>query len=156
MQKLGTITFTQGTVTITDPCYNRGTWCTATVQNVHQGEWTAEIEISDEGDWGKRVKNLVLTADGETGGEEERLPDEIGVDAGVCGVFEDKPNYGDADWFNLCDSDLSDRFGGLAKKDNSFQCVGAWSSSGYGDGGYDAYIRKNEAGEVVAIRVNYL
>ena len=61
MQKLGTITFTQGTVTITDPCYNRGTWCTATVQNVHQGEWTAEIENVVANDL---VNEITLTLDG--------------------------------------------------------------------------------------------
>jgi len=153
MERLGTITFTKGEVTITDPCYDKGTWCSAVIQNVHKGEWSAMMNVMDTGSWGNRVESLTVKAVGQTVVRRERVNAEIGVDAGVCGIFEDKPDY-TGDWSNVCDEMRSD-FGGIADPDNAFRCVGVWSSSGYGDGCYDAYVGYNSDGEVVEITIDY-
>ena len=51
-KQIGKVNFTKGHVTITDPCYDKGTWCTAEVDNVFKGEWEASVEIQDCDDWG--------------------------------------------------------------------------------------------------------
>lgn len=152
---VGTINLTTGKVTITDPCYDKGTWCTAELENVHKGEWKATIDVVDSGNWGNRVDSLNITAVGESIIREELIPADIGVDAGVCGIFEDKPNYNydDGSWDSVCDE--LEGFGGLAAKTNNFQCVGVWSDSGYGDGSYDAYVGYNKEDEIVSITVYY-
>ena len=155
--QIGKVNFTKGHVTITDPCYDKGTWCTAEVDNVFKGEWEASVEIQDCGDWGNRVAQLILKVPGQEIVKSIKLPDDIGVDAGVCGVFEDKPDYQDEDW-----DGIMVEFGhgyktcGLALTSNAFHCNGAWSHSGYGDGSYIATIGVNENGEVVQIIVDYL
>lgn len=156
-QELGTFTVSTGTVTVTDPCYKPGTWCTAVVKNVVKGPWKAEVNVINAGGWGNRVSSLIVRAVGSNRDTQvvqtARLPNDIGVDAGVCGVFEDKPDY-TGDWSNVCD-EMRDGYGGIASKHNAFRCEGAWSSSGYGDGGYDAYVGYNKDGEVVQIEIDY-
>lgn len=151
---IGTINLTTGKVTITDPCYDKGTWCTAELENVHKGAWKATIDVLDCGDWGNRVDSLNITAVGESIIREELVHADIGVDAGVCGIFEDKPNYHEGSWGSVCD-ELLLVFGGLATKTNKFRCVGVWSDSGYGDGSYDAYVGYNKEGEIVSITIYY-
>ena len=155
LKNLGIITFTKGHVTVTDPCYEKGTWCSAEVDNVFKGEWEASVEMKNCGDWGDRVAQLILKVPGQEVVKSTRLPNDIGVDAGVCGVFEDKPDYPDGAWSDVCD-ELGYKNYGLASTSNAFHCNGAWSSSGYGDGGYTAVIGVNENAEVVQIVIEYL
>jgi len=152
---IGKTSFTKGHVTVTDPCYSKGTWCTAEVENVFKGEWEASVEIKNCGDWGDRVAKLTLKAIGQEPVKAIRLPNDIGVDAGVCGVFEDKPDYGDNKWGEVCDVMGYSNYG-MATMSNAFHCNGAWSSSGYGDGGYTAVVGTNADGEVVEIVIEYL
>lgn len=154
-KQIGKVNFTKGHVTITDPSYAEGTWCTAEVENVFKGEWEASAEIKDCGDWGNRVAKLILKAVNQTAIKYQKLSADIGVDAGVCGIFEDKPDYNDSAWYSFCD-ELCRSNCGLASTSNAFHCEGAWSSSGYGDGSYEATIGLNEIGEVVEITVDYL
>lgn len=154
LEKLGTFTVSTGKLMVTDPCYDKGTWCTAAVENAAKGQWEAEVERVDCGMWGNRVQKLTVRAVGKKPTSHERLDADIGVDAGVCGVFENKPNYGDIDWAKVCD-EMKTAFGGIASKGNGFHCEGAWSSSGYGDGSYDAFVGCDENGEVVEITIDY-
>lgn len=154
-KQIGKVNFTKGHVTVTDPCYNKSTWCTAKVNNVFKGEWEASVEIEDCGDWGNRVAQLILKVPGQEVIKSVRLSNDIGVDAGVCGVFEDKPDYQMKAWGDICD-ELCYKNYGLASISNAFHCNGAWSSSGYGDGSYTAVIGMNEAGKIVQIIVEYL
>ena len=153
IEKLGTVLLTTGELTITDPCYDKGTWCTANLKNVFKGLWEASLEFTDCGSWGTRVSALHFNAVGQTGGFFKKTKDEIGVDAGVCGIFENKPNYTDDDWDNL---NFWPARGGMAKLTNGFRCNGCWSHSGLGDGGYRAAISKNSDGQIVGIKVIYL
>lgn len=154
-KQIGKLNFTKGHVTITDPSYDKGTWCTAEVENVFKGKWEASVEIKDCGDWGNRVAKLILEAVGQTAVKYHKLSADIGVDAGVCGVFEDKPDYSDRDWSDICD-ELGNKQCGLASTSNAFYCSGAWSDSGYGDGSYEATVGINKDAEVVEITIDYL
>ena len=155
MKKIGTINLTTGKVIITDPCYNKGTWCTATVENVHKGEWEVYVDEVNAGMWGNRIGQLEIRAVGQEVTDQEELDADIGVDAGLCGIFEDKPDYGDGRWSTLCDDHFFNNSYGIATKENGFGCVGCWSSSGYGDGSYVATVAYNEEGEVVGINIDY-
>lgn len=154
-KQIGKVNFTKGHVTITDPCYDKGTWCTAEVDNVFKGEWEASVEMKDCSDGENRVARLILKASGQKVTESTRLPNKICVDAGVCGVFEDKPDYSDEGWNDICDELWCSDYG-LASTSNAFRCNGAWSTSGYGDGGYTAILGTNENDEVVQIIVEYI
>ena len=158
-KRIGKINFTKGHVTITDPCYDRNvTQCTAEVDNVFKGEWEASVEMKDCGeDWGDRVTRLILMVPGQKIVKSTRLPNDVGVDSATCGVFEDKPDYSSGDWLVISSSlDLARNDYGLALTSNAFRCNGAWSVSGYGDGGYTAILGTNENGEVVQIIVEYI
>lgn len=80
---------------------------------------------------------------------------DVGVDSGQAGFF-DKAQYdteqptGDAFYDAVCKLtlDTGDHFG-----TNTF---GAVSSTGYGDGGYECFVRRNEQGQVVAAVIVYL
>jgi len=154
-KNLGTITFTKGHLTITDPCYAPGTWCTATIENVFKGTWDASIEIENCGSWGDRVASLTMKARGQAVFWTKKLDADIGVDAGLCGVFEDKPDL-DSVWSKLCDDEFFKARGGIATTNSLFKCNGAWSESGYGDGSYDAYVGYNKDNEIVEVKIDYL
>lgn len=158
-QTIGKINLTTGNLTITDPCYKKGTWCTAELKNVRKGEWTGFAEVKNCGMWGKRVSRLTLEAAGELVDTFATLEADIGVDSGTCGIFENKPDYED-DWSSVCDEMRNPdgkgilRFG-LARKDSNFRCEGVWSCSGYGDGGYEATVGYNKDKEIVFITIDY-
>lgn len=89
---------------------------------------------------------------------------DVGVDSGQAGFF-DAENYGslfinnggkheecevfEAFYKDICDKTLSkDQFGAVE--------FGVASSSGYGDGGYDCYFKRDEAGEVIAATIIFI
>lgn len=131
-------------VDVTDPCYDKGVWCRETLE-CNPGEYFGYAEISDEGEWGKRVASISIYKDDE----EVDLDDmervgSIGVDAGMAGFFRDKPDYPDDEWSKFLHE------AGLYKPNGEYDYskdyysveYGVFSNSGYGDGGYDVYANK--------------
>jgi len=161
-----------GAVVVSDPCYDRGTWCAGTIRNVLNGTWKARIERSDEGEWGIRVARLVVMH--EKYEEDHPCVDgwdaqkfEVGVDSGQAGVFDTRHYKSDADarkatwvnkdeaicddepWYSLCcDRTLNGDSAGVIP-------FGAVSSSGFGDGGYPCHA-KTEGGKVVGIAITFI
>ena len=45
-------------VRVSDPCYGTDVWCCGVVDNVKEGTYNVDVEMSDEGMWGNRVKSL--------------------------------------------------------------------------------------------------
>lgn len=100
MTTLGTFDIETGKVIMSDPCYDKGTWCSAGIDGVKNGTYTAAVIMSDEGSWGIRVKELhayheTLDFPGEIDPVWEELGDSIGVDSGQAGIFDEK--YYDSD-----------------------------------------------------------
>ena len=61
----------------------------------------------------------------------------IGVDAGLAGFFNNKQDFNDDEWSELCD-----RIGG----GNAWNLYnGVFSSSGFGDGIYDVYANEERS-----------
>jgi hypothetical protein len=76
-----------GEVIVSDPCYEIPTWCQEVIKNVRPGVYDTEVEISDEGDWGDRVKSLTVLHESIKSPVWEFYSNNIGVDSGQAGVF---------------------------------------------------------------------
>lgn len=175
-KKLGCFELTQPIMRVSDPGYDKDTWCAGTIKNCLTGKWHAAISTKDEGGWGERVSILVarhetapaFAAANKVYIEEHgdtatvywprvgwtRYEGTIGVDSGQCGLFDDakyqdeslfkkKPKVSFCEgWYgHCCDRTLSEKQAGVIPG-------GAVSSSGFGDGTYDAFYHTNENGEV--------
>lgn len=158
-RNLGTIEL-KNDVMVSDPCYELGTWCQGIVGGIKAGKFNAYAIVTDEGDWGERIAELVvIREDADIEGINEELDFEVGVDSGQAGIFNFdyyKEKQPDDDWDNpeswyrrVCDITCSDEDCGTI--DNE----GVVSSSGYGDGGYVCYAAyENE--EIVALRIVFI
>ena len=124
-------------VDVTDPCYNRDVWCRRTLPCV-PGLYTGYVEFSDEGDWGTRVARLSIFKDDKkrTLGDMKSMGT-IGVDAGLAGFFNNKPDFNVEEWSKFV-NDLGD-LDGLHKTYYWNLYNGIFSCSGYGDGVYEVY-----------------
>ena len=128
-------------VDITDPCYDKGTWCRTTTE-CEPGEYTGYVTISDEGEWGKRVASIGIYKDDEVKDlDSMEYICNIGVDAGLAGFFNDKPDFPDNKWMEfLKESGVFKADGEYDYSKKYYDCgYGLFSESGYGDGGYDVY-----------------
>lgn len=118
-------------VDITDPCYKKGTWCRMTVE-CEPGIYNGYAEMIDEGEWGIRVASLsIFKGDKIYNIEEMEYIGDIGVDAGLAGFFNNKPDFSDDEWDDLCNKTREGDYWNLYN--------GIFSSSGYGDGGYGVF-----------------
>lgn len=172
MKSIGTFEVENGKVVVSDPCYERGTWCAGTLDNVLNGTWTARVKMSDEGEWGMRVARLVVMHESAnqraydiTKWEQEGF--QVGVDSGQAGIFDTKHFKRDADatglermsddvirpedpWYSMCcDRTLCDESAGVIP-------FGAVSSSGYGDGGYPCFAKRDGKGRVIGIGIMFI
>jgi hypothetical protein len=160
-------------VMVSDPCYGTNVWCQGVLENVRAGFWDAYIKMTDEGNWGTRVAELVAINldynDEYTGLESEDINElqkfEVGVDSGTAGIFDydyyckyhtDKGT--DEDWY---ETQIHHQFFPTHNESDWQKAVftefnGVVSMSGYGDGGYDCYVARNEGGEIVGIKIIYI
>jgi hypothetical protein len=142
IKKLGYIGLS-GTAIVSDPCYDREVRCMEKDIPTLPGRYCAYIVISDEGDWGNRVASLIAVHEDFRDADDlyqpwETLSDEIGVDSGQCGIFDDSaypqhktdPGFGSF-YDEVGELTMNEDQGGIL-----FNERGAVSSTGYGDGGY--------------------
>jgi hypothetical protein len=143
-------------VRVSDPCYGTCVWCSGVVDNVKEGTYNVDINLSDEGMWGERVKSLTAIHSEYSGHSIiEKAPFEVGVDSGQAGIYDEdyyrqyhSEDDCNDDWYKeVCD--LTDPFG---TKDG--KCV--VSSSGYGDGGYNCYLLRDKNNEVVGFQIVFI
>lgn len=138
-----------GTLILSDPCYERGIWCAEEVP-ARMGKWHGYAEVSDEGAWGKRVSRLVAYSDDVDDEEGADVASyELGVDSGQMSIV-DSAYYGGGSgsgWYmSVCDVTnpyAGSIYGGIA------------SSSGYGDGGYGAYVTM-QGDEAVRVEIVFI
>lgn len=163
--EIGTFEVVTGKVVVSDPCYEIGTWCQGVLENVREGAWRCHVLRSDD-----RVAELIL---GHSSGQAvskrwNKESFDVGVDSGQAGVFDAAHYRDDAatqgvsriaqevicreePWYSICcDRTLGNESGaGIIP-------FGVVSSSGYGDGSYRCYTRKDAAGCVVGIRIVFI
>lgn len=150
----GTITFTKDVIDVTDPCYNKDVWCRSTLP-IKPGEYEWQA-AEDTGIFGTRIHSLSIFQKGAIlRGKRGKTVTYIGVDAGLAGFFEDKPDYDNKEWYAICDA-LSNKNVIVAEKENPFKCVGICSESGYGDGEYAVVKLHDVEGHWVGYRIIYI
>lgn len=92
-KKVGDFQLTKSVVRISDPCYDRSTWCAGTVDNVLPGTWTSKVVkfTHEETDWGERVGELIAQhKDYDIKDVDwEHVNIDVGVDSGQAGIFDD-------------------------------------------------------------------
>ena len=165
--ELGTFEQETTRMRVSDPCYDKETWCAGTIENVRPGVYEAVVGQSDEGGWGVRVAELSIRHEdaGRNRIEWHESDIDVGVDSGQAGVFDDK--------YFKCDSE-ADGYKHECDKicaDEAFYSMccdltirpqqagvlphGCVSSSGYGDGSYVCQVGEQD-GEVVALRIIFI
>ena len=155
--RAGTRFFDDSPVTATDPCYDNKVACVLYNLRVKPGEyeciaWKGReyyTGIDNKRHSCQRVFTCGIYLDGEIPDvrEKQRLGC-IGVDAGMAGFFQNKPNYdSDEEWFAFCDR--------VHDKDYLITPEGFLTSSGYGDGVYPVYAYKNEDDDIVALEIKF-
>ena len=152
---------------VSDPCYNYDTWCAKKICDVKNGNWKAYVLSYDFGKYG--IRNISLLAIHENYNESDlanmrmEIIDTLGVDSGQLGIFDYDNFKNDKQFsedyepnFNISSTEQGYKFYG-ACCDATFSGVeagvlpyGCVTSSGFGDGIYEAYIYY-ENDEVVAV-----
>lgn len=144
-------------VEVTDPCYSRDIWCKMRDVEIVPGEYTCVVWMhkgSYEYD-GKtyddtRVGNIGIYLGGIIPTQKSMVEiGTIGVDAGVAGFFENKPDYTEDEWDELCKK--------IKKGYAWIFTEGFFSESGFGDGGYPVYAFKSpDSGKITSLEIRFI
>ena len=132
-QVRGTFTFDKGIVSVTDPCYSDDVWCRMDNVKIIPGKYNCISYIDTEN---KRTFICQICLQGHNSPQQNSKKESIGsigVDAGMAGFYQDKPNYSDEEWYDFCEACKANNFDYLINEH------GFCTSSGYGDGSYDVY-----------------
>ena len=163
LHEVGKRNFDNRTVTITDPCYDKGTWCTAKTDELPAGDYVLLYFTkkcwykgpSDvKRDYFERIAANAIVLDSAydsfVNGEcKKEYLNEIGVDAGQAGYYQDKPDYDDDAWYDFCEE--------LRQNKHLFNVTkeGFCTESGWGDGCYPVSIIKKD-GKPVGLTIDFL
>lgn len=145
-----------GPVDATDPCYGKDVWCRINDIPLVPDNYDCWVKMSDEGSWGQRVAELIITP-AQVITEPERMwsnyteleyAGEVGVDAGLAGIFQDKPDFADSEWSEFCDT--------VSKGNAWILDWGVCCSSGYGDGGYPLFCFMDDNEDIHGLRIVFI
>lgn len=148
---------------VSDPYYNLNTWCMAVLEKVLPGKYNCYMDYIDN-----RVSKILIIhgdykIDETTIIEEEDV--DIGVDSGQAGFynydyfkkysemreineFEWEKKYHEPIYTQTFDEE---NYGGTVINGIAFV-----ASSGYGDGSYGCYTKKNKDGKIIAAKVIFI
>ena len=163
------------TLLLTDPCYDKGTWCTEKVELPH-GTYSCFSEEKDG-----RVSQIFIVLDEDLELSELRAGEalgDLGVDSGQLGIFNIS-KYGESiskevfeeslrvepmceGWFTPYDEaedtfyECCGNYTLSTQKCGVIEGVGFVSSSGYGDGSYSYRLLYNPSDELVGLVVDFI
>lgn len=148
-------------VTVSDPCYDIGTWCMGELNNVLPGTYKCFYDFDEDE---QRVYALIVHHNDMSEEEvrtanENSTPEsfEVGVDSGMAGVYDSDyyaVTHGDIErndkWYDavcklVCNNDAAHL------DDKAFI-----TSSGFGDGGYTCYTHRNSDNRIDFIKIVYI
>lgn len=169
MHLVGKFNVPDGIIDITDPCYEKDTWCAMFDVKIKPGTYFCYIDMvnfpslytEENNNEIKRIEDeriMALTIKHEDFINKPtkrwiEINSNIGVDAGLCGFYNHKPNFeGQSIWEAFIDN--------LKKFEGSFNTCdlkpyGITVSSGFGDGCYCAYKAKNKDNEIYALQLRF-
>lgn len=147
---------------ISDPSYPKGLWCMHTLSDMLPGEYNCYAVTQDEKEWGERVQKAWIIHEDYDKGEHPAGTKGIhrgkstlccGVDSGLFGFFDDKPDFSNA--WDIFDEKVGDTYPRCVIID--YDARDAFIvSTGYGDGGYDAMIWRNKDEKIVAVSIRFI
>jgi hypothetical protein len=166
-------------VYVSDPCYDPGTWCQALIDNLKPGKYIGYMKKADFGPGcfgGIRVTDIWIIHSEHPHLYPIKILDpgiDIGVDSGAAGIYDSDyyekyhtPELNE-DWYDkqfdlryYFDMDGNNVFSETSKVERrdgielDGKCV--ISFSGFGDGGYELYARKDKAGKIIGLRINFI
>lgn len=177
-QELGQFELTQPCMRVSDPCYDKDTWCCGTIPNCCIGTWAAAIAHDDDEN---RVA-LLVAMNKDAGLDFSKFDEvwtddhyihylagwlicsfEVGVDSGQAGFFDEahyqddhvfdgadapREDFGSTWYSKCCELTLSNGAGVIP--------YGVVSCSGYGDGCYTAIVHKNRQGLVDCVLIPFM
>lgn len=162
-EKIGTIEFAGNEIDITDPCYDKDVFCRAR-RKILPRRYDCYVETGKIDGYRIVCTLTILTKSVDLGDKTLRARKEgyIGVDAGVAGFFENKPDYDDSDWNKICSyiypktaaSGTAHPDIWLVDESTPLKCRGFFSQSGYGDGMY-AFYRLTSGGEFAGYKIKF-
>lgn len=142
-------------IDITDPCYDKDVWCRLNGIEIQEGNyecvsWILHDTYTYDGEQ-HNCTNIAIAGIYLNG----TIPDEegmeqigsIGVDAGLAGFFNNKPDYDDDQWHAFCEQILNG--------DAWITEDGFFTSSGYGDGCYPVTAFKLND-KIVALEIQFI
>lgn len=159
---VGSFEVTDDSLRISDPCYDRSTWCAGSVKNPKQGTWNAYVLHGACG-WGdNRPWELVAIHSNYPESLMNKMTEDsgidVGVDSGQAGIFseskylgDDGGDYGSGGWYDICCAATLDSK--YAAKAIDGGCV---SMSGYGDGGYRCFLAKDGTTEIIGVKIVFI
>ncbi len=151
-------------VTVSDPCYESGTWCAVTLNKVLEGEFKCYIKEKKYGTWGSRVTEMVAIHNNYINAVREDNYEyciDVCVDSGTMSIadtvyYDNTHNNDDysEEWYQreVCEATCGDDNIDYNIADN--QCF--ISTSGIGDGQYPVYGAFDSEDRLYAIKVVFL
>jgi hypothetical protein len=159
---IGTFEVADDSLRVSDPCYDRSTWCAGNIQNPKQGIWNVYVLFGECG-WGdRRPWELVAIHESYPQSLTNKMTEDsgidVGVDSGLAGIFSDSKflggkggGWGSGGWFDECCSKILH-----TKYSAGVVEGGCVSMSGYGDGGYSCFVAHDGTSEIVGAKIVYI
>lgn len=164
LMHVGTFESHSGKFVVSDPCFDLESWGQGVLDEVATGKWNGYVEKIDVEEWGERCSVVYAIHESIPVHEEvswEECEFVVGVDSGQAGIFDhfiyrnqesvvgETSFDPDDKWYSYCcDMTLSERGAGVING-------GVVSSSGFGDGGYEAFIvRKTD--KIAAVKIVFI
>lgn len=134
----------KGQISVGDPCYS----CPGFVVDAQNGKWRAHVSTVDS--FGRRVANIIVHHESFDPSRDVVTESHIiGVDSGQAGVFDGIYEGSDIDFYEECGSATLSNLG------YGYIHNGFVTSSGYGDGGYEAVVFKRDD-KAVCVEITFI
>ncbi len=132
----GKLSITDTKIDVTDPCYDGDVWC-RTQKPIIPGVYDCYVGLDKK----KRICTLIILSGNYSLDDSFDIEEvgEIGVDAGMAGFFQNKPDYSNEQWEKICEycyPDSENEQFWVADESSPLCCKGFFSESGDGDGVY--------------------
>lgn len=151
---VGKLNITDDIIDVTDPCYDADVWC-RTRKPIIPGMYDCYVGMSKK----NRVYTLIILSENYSLDDDFDVEEvgEIGVDAGMAGFFQNKPDYSDEQWKKTCDYCYPgygrEQFW-LVDESTPLLCKGFFSQSGDGDGVY-AVLQATKNDRIVGYKLEF-